>query len=77
MDETTVATENQTSEKKKSEAQKDPILRDMKIVSDPNKNKDAVVDAVSEEIKTDNKTGDKILKDKITDPINAKIDEEK
>ena len=77
LKETTVAADDQTSEKKKSNALKDPILRDKGIVSDPNETRDAVVDAVSKEKNTDTKTTDKDQLDKITDQENGKIDTEK
>ncbi|MBT8263806.1 MAG: outer membrane beta-barrel protein, partial [Muriicola sp.] len=76
--ETTVASENKTSEKKNINAQKDPILRDMKIVTNPNEKRDAVVIIDPNLKKADDKTtAEKKALDKIADPDAKKVETEK
>ncbi len=75
--ETTVASEKNTSEKKKISAQKDPILRDMKIITDPNEKSDAVTSTNPKEKKAEFKTTDINAPDKIADPDTKKNETEK
>jgi hypothetical protein len=74
--ETTITSEKKTSEKKMTDPKKDPILRDTKVIGNPNV-KEAVAVAASEEKKTDDKTADNIQTDKAVTGDTKKVDSEK
>jgi hypothetical protein len=77
MVETTVVSEVKTSEKKKINTKEDPVLKDMKVVPNPNEKRDAVVGTDPNETKANNKTLEKKALDKIADPDTKKVETEK